>query len=1178
VTTGHRADRTTGRASSEPARPDADLEIVVEDEGEHRSRARELALLELTRLALVTTELSTVLSAAVELLHTALVAERVAIVEARVPQIAIYRAGVGWALDRTRPAAIRTSPNGPVAFTMASDEPVVVRDAREEHRFDPGQGVRDAGLRSAASVALRVAGEPFGALLVHDREVDAFGAADVALLVEVAALLEGALFRQRTEQSLRDDAVGVALEAGRTGTWSWEPGTPRAIWSGSMERLCGLEAGAFGGTQDAFLRLIHPDDLEGVAEGFHRMAEGPRIEIPAFRIVTPTGDVRWLEGRGSRVDPDDPRSRYVGVCVDVTDHVRERQRLTKTLAHFDTLLSHAPAAFAFLDTDLRYVEVSERMAEMLGAPVVELIGTSPAEFVPVMYEELESMLHGVLETGEAVVDLEVVGTTPAKPGVERTWQASFYPVDGSDGRRLGIGVVSTEITAGKRAERQARLIASVGRLYGTPMPRQELLDRLAHIPVPEFACACVIYTVDDDGHGRQTAVADPDPALEEQLRELFAHVDIDPSEDAPAARALRTAQVVRIAEVDPATVDVLTANGQLRAAAWLLDVASVIAAPMVIADRVVGTVTFVRTQASGVRYQGADEALAQELALRMGRVIENARLAAEADDARARLDGLARLGELLTVELESHARLPAVARTIVPTFADTAAVYLADAEAALTLSAFAHVDKDRQARVGDLAEWPKLAGDSRSPQLAAFRRNAPVLLPRVPARVPLPGAAGDVARDLVYDMDVHSLLCVPLPGPTGPIGVLALGYVDPEREYHSDDVALAREIARRVGPAIDHALRFEHEHALVDALQRSLLPERLPLVRGVELSARYVPGGAGLYVGGDWYEVLPLEDERVLLAIGDVVGHGVRAAAAMGRVRSVLQFCAGRSSSPVEVLDQLNEHLWSLYDSDMATLLVMMYDPLSGRLELASAGHPPPLVRSPDGTVRYLDEGRGVPLRITTEPAYELAETVLPPGATLLLYTDGLVERRGESLDRGLERLLDAWRTAPEELESAAEHVVTTMLGDGPTRDDVAILALRTRDPAADIDLWLWAHPRELSTLRAAVREWVMDRGAQRWEADEISLAVNEAATNAIEHAYGREDREFVVSGSESGGTVELRVRDFGRWREARPRAGQGWGLELARALMDSVVIESTAQGTEVRMQRALRANAADTG
>jgi anti-sigma regulatory factor (Ser/Thr protein kinase) len=105
-----------------------------------------------------------------------------------------------------------------------------------------------------------------------------------------------------------------------------------------------------------------------------------------------------------------------------------------------------------------------------------------------------------------------------------------------------------------------------------------------------------------------------------------------------------------------------------------------------------------------------------------------------------------------------------------------------------------------------------------------------------------------------------------------------------------------------------------------------------------------------------------------------------------------------------------------------------------------------------------------------------------------------------------------------------------------------------------------------------------MDRGAERWEADEISLAVNEAATNAIEHAYGREDREFVVSGSEAGGALELRVRDFGRWREARPRTGQGWGLELARALMDSVVIESTAQGTEVCMQRVLRGNAADVG
>jgi PAS domain S-box-containing protein len=1181
VTAGHHADRTTGQRRPRSAEPAGDLEIVVEPEvdvGVGSTRAGELALLDLTRLALVTTELSTVLGAAVDVLAATLAADRVAIVEATFPNVAMYRAGRGWPIDTSRPVSVRTSPNGPIAFTMSSEKPVVVRDVREERHFDPGRGVRDADLRSAASVALRVGGEPFGAVLVHGRHVDAFGPADVSQLVAVAELLEAALFRHRTEQNLRDAAVGVALEAGRTGTWSWEPGTPRAIWSGSMERLCGLEAGSFGGTQDAFVELIHPDDRAAVFEGFHHMAGGPRIDLPAFRVLTPRGEVRWLEGRGSRVDPDDPRSRWVGVCVDVTDHVRERQRLARTLAHFDTLLSHAPAGFAFLDTDLHYVEVSERLAEMVGVPAGEMVGATPEDFVPELWAIVEPQLRGVIDTGEAIVDCEISGTTPAQPGVEHTWLSSFYPVDASDGRRVGVGVVSTDITGAKRAERHARLVASIGRLYGASMSRHELLDRLAHVAVPEFACACVVYTIDGDGRGRHVAVADPDPEVEARLRELLTDVQIDPMEDLPAAVALRTGAVTRIEDVDLTAAGMLTANEQARTAANLLDVASVLSAPMVIAERVVGTVTFLRTRASGVRYKPEDEPFARELALRMGRVLESARLAIEADEARDRLDGLARLGELLTVELESHSRLAAVARAIVPTFADTAAVYLADSDAALGLSAFAHVDPERESRVGDLAEWPTLSGDSGAPQLQAFRRNAPVLLPRVPARPAVVGGNEEIARDLVYDMGVHSLLCVPLPGPTGPIGTLALGYVDPEREYHSDDVALAREIARRVGPAIDNALRFEHEHAIVDAFQRGLLPERLPRVRGVELAARYLPGGAGLSVGGDLYEVLPLEDGRVLLAIGDVVGHGVRAAAAMGRVRSVLQFCATRSEGPADVLGQLNEHLWSLADSDMATLLVMLYDPLIGRLELASAGHPPPLVRAPDGTVRFIDEGRGVPLRITTEPAYEQIETRLEPGATLLLYTDGLVERRGESLDRGLERLQDAWRSAPDELESAAEHVVAAMLGEGPTRDDVALLMLRTRDPAADIDLWLWAHPRELATLRAAVREWVMDRGAQRWEADEISLAVNEAATNAIEHAYGREDREFVVSGAESEGVVEVRVRDFGRWREARPRAGQGWGLELARALMDSVVIESTPEGTEVRMERRLRAAPADGG
>ena len=404
---------------------------------------------------------------------------------------------------------------------------------------------------------------------------------------------------------------------------------------------------------------------------------------------------------------------------------------------------------------------------------------------------------------------------------------------------------------------------------------------------------------------------------------------------------------------------------------------------------------------------------------------------------------------------------------------------------------------------------------------------------------------------------------------------MTFAYAASGRRYGPDDVPLAEELARRVAPAVEQALRFEQERATAETLQRSLLPERLPDLPEAELAARYVPASEQLEIGGDWYDVVALPDGQLLVAIGDVVGHGIPAATSMGRIRNGLHFCARDGLSPGPILRRLNEHFLETEDTDMATLLVLLYDAQREMLRFASAGHPPPLVQRPDRAPEYLPGARGAPLCATDRSDYPEMEAPLPTGSLLLLYTDGLIERRRESLDVGLDRLAAVVATGPEKMEELADHVLAELIGEDAPGDDVALLAARALGATAGLDLRLPARPRELGVLRHRLREWLAGLGAAPTETGEITLAVNEAAANAVEHAYGLADADFAVEARTDDGCVVVRISDAGRWRDP-PAHDRGRGLDLMRGLMDQADVEAGPHGTTVVLRRRLRGEVDD--
>jgi serine phosphatase RsbU (regulator of sigma subunit) len=257
---------------------------------------------------------------------------------------------------------------------------------------------------------------------------------------------------------------------------------------------------------------------------------------------------------------------------------------------------------------------------------------------------------------------------------------------------------------------------------------------------------------------------------------------------------------------------------------------------------------------------------------------------------------------------------------------------------------------------------------------------------------------------------------------------------------------LLHDAADRAALAIRQAQLHDEDHRIAVELQRGLLPKRLPDVAGVELAAHYQAAGAGAEVGGDWYDAFALPEGRVGIVLGDVTGSGIPAASAMGQFRSVTRaYALGAEGhwTPNEVLSLVNRYQLAL-DSDqiMFTLIYAILDPGSATLTWANAGHLPPLVRGPSGEVRYLETG-SVPMGIEDVP-YESMTESLARGSSLVLYTDGLVERRGESLDPGLHRLAEAVAEGPERPQALCDHILARLLpAPQELHDDVTAVVAR---------------------------------------------------------------------------------------------------------------------------------------
>jgi GAF domain-containing protein/anti-sigma regulatory factor (Ser/Thr protein kinase) len=416
-----------------------------------------------------------------------------------------------------------------------------------------------------------------------------------------------------------------------------------------------------------------------------------------------------------------------------------------------------------------------------------------------------------------------------------------------------------------------------------------------------------------------------------------------------------------------------------------------------------------------------------------------------------------------------------------------------------------------------------------------------------------------------HDLGV-CLYAVPIVAKGEAIGAMAV-YFKQEREAPSaEDSELIRSFAHQAGVALERARAYEVEHEAAMTLQRNLMPEGVARTATVDADGRYLPATRGVHVGGDWYDLLDRPDGTVAFAVGDIAGHGLQAAAAMGQVRSAWRALALSTTEPSAILASLERFANGVEGAFFSTILTMLLDPDTNELRYATAGHPPALVIEPDGATRFLEGGRSVPLGLPFDLPRAQAHERVSPGSILVLYTDGLVERRDESLDRGLERLAEtAARAAGESLEDLSDALLDLVADE--RHDDVALLVIGSRRPSGEFRRSFPASANELSSLRADLRAWLERSNMPMDTVDDIVLACTEAASNAIEHAYiGRVGDVHVVAQRQNG-VLELSVSDDGRWRHPRPDDARGRGLDLVRALVRDVDVEQGEAGTTVRMR-----------
>lgn len=537
---------------------------------------------------------------------------------------------------------------------------------------------------------------------------------------------------------------------------------------------------------------------------------------------------------------------------------------------------------------------------------------------------------------------------------------------------------------------------------------------------------------------------------------------------------------------------------------------------------------------------------------------------------------LANVSESLSASLDTRQIADRLATLVTQDLADWACVYLVSPNGEMALAALRHPHAATQGLLTEImGSFPVHPDDSSGPG-RVLRSGKPELIASVPDALLVTEATNPEYLEMIQKLRLNAALVMPLAARGHVLGTLSL-VRESEEPFAHTEFGLCEEIARRAGMALDNASLYERERLAAITLQRSLLPQALPTLPGAVCAARYVPGAAGTEVGGDWYDVIPLDEEMAVYVVGDVMGRGVAAAAIMGQLRSAVRAYSLDGHSPAEVIQRVDRMVNTLDDPPITTCVVARYNGQSRELEIATAGHLPPVLVHPGGRPEIINLDPGLPLGVGGA-TFQARRLALPVGATLLLFTDGLVENPTQTVDEGFAKLSDAAANAVED-GATAEQIADAILrqmrrDDEQDDDDTALLILTATEPDAQTPVIHLEEEFELPAQSTAPREArrkvteVLSAWQLHQVLDTATLLVSELVTNAVRHARSTVRITITVEGERlRAGIWDHNLAPLptpgspGATDAIEQLAEGGRGLFLVQELADNWGTDTTADG-----------------
>ena len=868
---------------------------------------------------------------------------------------------------------------------------------------------------------------------------------------------------------------------------------------------------------------------------------------------------RWFDVLAA---PAEPPGRFVLVLRDRTARHREEEALRRSEERFRTMARQLPLIAWQFDRDKGRSWVNDAFDRYFGSTGGDPLGPALREILHP--EDAAGYVAAFVAAVEERRPFHAETRVRRADGAWRWLESWANPHYDDEGCYLGHLGTSVDVTDRHSAETALRA-AAAGEAY-----RARLLAALRTVGDPAEVQARAARLLGEHLGASRVHYAEVDPKLEYGVVRADYHpghlsvAGVHRLDDfgALVMNEFRAGQLVVVTDV--ATDPRLTA-GERAATSALGGVAAYVIVPLVKGGR--SLALLVVHHAEPRDYTEEELSLVEDTADLTWSAVEQAWAEQTLRVRHFRAELAAELLSDLEQQPTMAARLQRLADLLVPRVGDFVTVEAPGrTEPVLGI---AHVDPERVGVLRSLrVDHAVVPEPPLAPALVAG--EARELLDRLApgGRSPRRPEAAELLRRLAP----RSTMAVPLALGGGVNGVLLVGLCDPRRPpYGEEDLAFLEETAERVGVVLAAARLRQEEHDISVRLQQALLPDELTWHPDVLVEARYHAAGELLEVGGDWYDSFTWPDGQIGVMVGDVVGHNLDSAAAMGRLRAATSVLATfTAASPAAIVEALDRFAAGPNGTDFATAVCVVIDPGTGRLAYTCAGHPPVIVVPPDGPPQRLLGAQSLPLCSLAVGDRPEAVVTLAPGSLVVLYSDGLVERRHRSIEvgiAGVERLLEKWADQPA--WTVADRLVAAASADGPVADDVVVACFRYTPVLARLRRTVRASPERLAGVRADLRAWFEALAVPDDVGYRVLLATGEACANAVEHAYARAGNGTTetldVEVTHHGHHLTVQVRDHGIWRPpVGPAADRGRGTSIMAAVGNRFRRTSGIDGTTV--------------